>query len=52
VVTRQIGRRKAAYVNTCCHTCLSLAVPRSPLRASPSAAFALRNVIRWLLVES
>jgi hypothetical protein len=49
VVTSHRGSGKVAYVNTCSHTCLSLTMPRSPIRASEAVAVIVQNVLRWLL---
>lgn len=49
VVTSNEEGRRAAYVNTCCHTCLSLARQRSPFESSAEFSQVLSNVIGWLL---
>ena len=49
IITRSRDGRRAAYVNTCCHTCLSLERQRSPFESSAEFSQVLSNVIGWLL---
>lgn len=49
LVTRVSGKSRSAYINSCCHACLSTVPISSPISASPDFATFTSNVLTWLM---
>jgi Restriction endonuclease len=52
VVTRQYARGHVAYVNTCCHECMSLSQMLSPLQSQHATGQVFANVVEWLMTRN
>jgi hypothetical protein len=49
VIIQDHGPGRVCYLNTCCHSCMTVVPVSSPLEASRPFAFLLRNVLTWLI---
>ena len=49
VVVQDGGTGRVCYLNTCCHSCMTVVPVTSPLEASRPFALLLRNILAWLL---
>lgn len=49
LVVADIDGTRVAYLNSCCHSCLSSRPIPSPLRSSPAFGILLDNAVRWLV---
>ena len=49
VVVMNEGPGKVCYLNTCCHSCMTVVPITSPIEASRQFAVMLRNIFEWLL---
>ena len=49
VVVQDYGPGRVCYLNTCCHSCMTVVPVTSPLEASRPFAFLFRNIVAWLI---
>lgn len=52
VISEASNNTRVAYLNSCCHSCLTLTPVSSPIEASQEFAIFLRNTIEWLIKKS
>ena len=50
VVIQDHGPGRVCYLNTCCHSCMSVVPVTSPLEANQPFRLLFKNILAWLLM--
>jgi len=51
IITNVSDTGKVCYVNSCCHSCLTVKAIPSPLESTPEFSILIKNTIEWLLED-